>query len=200
ARRATLKVNAPDQIPPEWEETVAACLAKKPEDRPRTAAEVAARLGLTVAGTTRFIEPQSSAALGSAGIPGSSSAPTERPAAKRPRRWIGVAAIGCAATVAVATALWFRAEKPEPTEPVVGANAKGAAAVPTPPVAPVPQFVIKVDPPDAGARVWLGQERDKAVGVDGTIALAALADGEHELTVQASGYQTYTGRVSVANG
>ncbi len=33
-------------IPPEWEETVAACLAKKPEDRPRNVREIAERLGL----------------------------------------------------------------------------------------------------------------------------------------------------------
>jgi len=33
-------------IPPQWEETVAACLAKDPADRPRSAMEVAGRLGL----------------------------------------------------------------------------------------------------------------------------------------------------------
>ncbi len=35
------------EIPDEWEETVAACLAKRPEDRPQTMREVMARLGLS---------------------------------------------------------------------------------------------------------------------------------------------------------
>jgi formylglycine-generating enzyme required for sulfatase activity len=37
----------PDPIPPEWEETILACLAKDPKDRPATAGEVARRLSLT---------------------------------------------------------------------------------------------------------------------------------------------------------
>ena len=35
ARRAALGVTAREPIPPEWEKTIAACLAKKPGDRPR---------------------------------------------------------------------------------------------------------------------------------------------------------------------
>jgi serine/threonine protein kinase len=35
-------------IPPEWSEAILACLAKKPEDRPATADEVAARLGIAL--------------------------------------------------------------------------------------------------------------------------------------------------------
>ncbi len=37
-------------IPPAWEETILACLAKEPERRPQSAGEVAARLGIDVAG------------------------------------------------------------------------------------------------------------------------------------------------------
>jgi hypothetical protein len=35
-------------IPPEWSETILACLAKKPENRPATADEVASRLGIAL--------------------------------------------------------------------------------------------------------------------------------------------------------
>ena len=45
-RRKELEV-AGEPIPLEWEETIAACLAKEPADRPQSAGEVAARLGLT---------------------------------------------------------------------------------------------------------------------------------------------------------
>ncbi len=44
-RRVTLGI-AGDPIPKYWEETIAACLAKYPEQRPRSAAEVATRLQL----------------------------------------------------------------------------------------------------------------------------------------------------------
>jgi serine/threonine protein kinase len=44
-RRAKFKIDG-DPIPKYWEETIAACLAKEPEQRPKTAAEVARRLRL----------------------------------------------------------------------------------------------------------------------------------------------------------
>lgn len=44
-RRVTLGI-AGDPIPKHWEETIAACLAKDPEQRPRSAADVASRLRL----------------------------------------------------------------------------------------------------------------------------------------------------------
>lgn len=45
-RRVTLGI-AGDPIPKHWEETIAACLAKHPEQRPRSATEVASRLQLS---------------------------------------------------------------------------------------------------------------------------------------------------------
>jgi serine/threonine protein kinase len=44
-RRAELGVNG-EPVPPEWEETIAACLSKDPACRPQSAGEVAYRLGL----------------------------------------------------------------------------------------------------------------------------------------------------------
>jgi serine/threonine protein kinase len=45
-RRKQLQIAGGGPIPKEWEDVVAACLAKKPAQRPQTAAEVAHRLGL----------------------------------------------------------------------------------------------------------------------------------------------------------
>jgi hypothetical protein len=45
-RRRELGIVGRSDIPREWEETVAACLAKEPEERPASAGEVAERLGL----------------------------------------------------------------------------------------------------------------------------------------------------------
>ena len=58
-------------IPPEWEATIAACLAKEPKDRPQSAAEVAERLGLASS-------PNVQRSPSNAGRPSSS------PAVKRP--------------------------------------------------------------------------------------------------------------------
>ncbi|MDI1320003.1 MAG: serine/threonine-protein kinase, partial [bacterium] len=42
---------AAEPVPAGWEETIAACLAKEPADRPQSAAEVAQKLGLAAPGT-----------------------------------------------------------------------------------------------------------------------------------------------------
>jgi serine/threonine protein kinase len=51
-RRSELGVgNGP--VPAEWEQTIAACLAKEPKDRPQSAGEVAERLGLSAKGNAQ---------------------------------------------------------------------------------------------------------------------------------------------------
>ena len=55
-RRMLYGVDAP--VPPEWETTIAALLAKRPEERPSTAQEVAVRLGLVAnPASARWHEP-----------------------------------------------------------------------------------------------------------------------------------------------
>jgi hypothetical protein len=61
------------------------------------------------------------------------------------------------------------------------------------------EFSISVDPPDVGARLWLGPLSDVEVK-DGKALLKDLPDGEQELTVQAPGYQPFTTRVTVKDG
>ncbi|MEY2559840.1 MAG: eukaryotic-like serine/threonine-protein kinase [Verrucomicrobiota bacterium] len=51
-RRREFNVGGPP-VPEEWEKTVADCLAKNPEQRPQSAAEVAERLGVARVGTRR---------------------------------------------------------------------------------------------------------------------------------------------------
>jgi hypothetical protein len=54
-RREELGISVPDVIPPEWEETVAACLDKDPTYRPQSGTELAARLGFELRGETKPI-------------------------------------------------------------------------------------------------------------------------------------------------
>ena len=60
-------------------------------------------------------------------------------------------------------------------------------------------FTVTVDPPDVGARLWLGPLSDVEIK-DGKALLKDLPDGEQELTVQAPGYQPFTTRVTVKDG
>ncbi|MBM3854088.1 MAG: PEGA domain-containing protein, partial [Verrucomicrobia bacterium] len=62
------------------------------------------------------------------------------------------------------------------------------------------EFVVTVDPPDAGAHLWLGPQSDLAVAAGGRALVKDLPDGEHELIVQAPGFQAFTTRVTVKDG
>ncbi|HYC70136.1 MAG TPA: SUMF1/EgtB/PvdO family nonheme iron enzyme [Opitutaceae bacterium] len=101
-RREELGVKQ-EAVPAAWEETIAACLAKEPEGRPRTAAEVARRLGL--AGNVG-IERTQRATETRPGHAGPATAPSggQRPG---PGRKAGLI-IGLAAALALASgAGWY---------------------------------------------------------------------------------------------
>jgi formylglycine-generating enzyme required for sulfatase activity/serine/threonine protein kinase len=195
-RRAALGVTTREPIPAAWEETVAACLAKKAADRPQTAAEIAARLGFPLGGNTRFLE--------------TATRPPPAAPPQAPRlTWI---AAGIAAAALVLGALfWPKSQHPENAAraPVAAPGArieKSAPSVPSPrpatPLPPAPEFIVTVSPPDAGAHVWLANATDRAVPDTGVLALTGLPDGEHPLTVQAPGYDTFSPatRVAVTGG
>ena len=61
------------------------------------------------------------------------------------------------------------------------------------------EFTVTVEPANAGARVWLGPLSDVEIK-GGKAVLKDLPDGEHELVVQAEGYQPFTTRVMVEDG
>lgn len=202
ARRAALGVGPRETIPPAWEQTIAACLAKRAFDRPRSAGEVAARLGLAPPGTPQppEISPPAAAPLPEAGM----AMPLQR---RRPR-WVPYAgAVGLAALVAGAI-WWRRAPTDRETARSVTATAPGVIpeappSADTPPAANVaagPEFVVTVVPADVDAHVWLGRQTNLAVPSDGRIAVRDVADGEQTLTVQAPGYQPYTTKVAVRGG
>jgi formylglycine-generating enzyme required for sulfatase activity len=177
-RRAALGIQGRGEIPAEWEATIAACLAKEASARPQSAGEVAARLGIARPGTS----------FGA--MPGEPAVP---PAGRAAWRW-GALGLGVAALLAVAwLGMWRREPAPVPVVPpgiTAGAVAK----------AEVREFVVRVDPPEAGARVWLGPRSDLPVADDGRLAIADLPDGEYELIVQADGHRPFKDKVQVREG
>jgi hypothetical protein len=84
--------------------------------------------------------------------------------------------------------LWW-ALRPAGSEPTAPAPAATTAA-----------FTLTLDPAVAGARLWLGPQEAVALPATGRLTLTDLPPGDHDLVVQAPGYQTYTTRVTVPAG
>lgn len=106
ARRQDLGIEGP-AIAPEWEEAIAACLAKAPEGRPATIAEVGVRLGIRESSSRRPV-----AAI--APVPESRQTLVMASPEPSPRRAWRIPALiaGGAATVVAVVLLWPR-ESPQ---------------------------------------------------------------------------------------
>jgi len=194
-------------IPPAWEETILACLAKEPQDRPRSAGEVAARLGLAegeVEGAKSKVENR----IGRVDERGRERERVETPTSRM--RWFALVATAAIVLGVAGYLFWPRgtgtaAAAPRPAEKssvTQEPSPKPLATVPpvVRPAATLPrEFAVTVDPADAGARLWLGPVSDVAVK-EGRAVLKDLPDGEQELVVQAPGYQAFTTRVTVKDG
>ena len=130
ARRAELGVRSPAVIPSDWESTVAACLEKDPAKRPRSAAEVAARMGLTQSAAVPVLRQTTLRSPRSVNptTPVQDPTPAQSPSAVESERKepvadgapggkkVGWAVTACLAVIATlgAAAWWFHGETPRP--------------------------------------------------------------------------------------
>ena len=226
-RRAALDVTG-DPIPAGWEETILACLAKQEEERPAGAADVARRLGLGPEQRTRSREQANRAksqphrklkwGLGAMAVavallaatfwPGTETKPPPVAASVSERKAVTPVAsppitgsrpsseLPGVATITSTARSAGEAVTPAPLRPPAGPQ---IGATPAPTVLPR-EFAVTIDPPAAGAQLWLGPRSDLAVPADGRALVRDLPDGEHELIVQAPGHQPYTTRVTVKDG
>lgn len=97
-------------VPPAWESTVAACLAKEPRDRPASVAQVAARLGL--AGASRLPEPTRDPALATA--PSQPETPESLlPPQKTRSRWGIILALAVGVAAMAVAGWWLGLRVPE---------------------------------------------------------------------------------------
>jgi len=189
-------------IPARWEKTILACLAKSPQDRPASAAEVAERLGL--APPRR--DGRSTVAGGANGESGA-AAGGDNPA----KKGRGVFLVVALAVVIVGGAGWWLLRPREsaapknvsrpPTAKVVASAATVAPVATNPPAvaAVAREFVVTVEPAEADARLWFGPQAEVAVK-EGRAVLKDLPDGELDLAVQAPGFEPFTRKVRVQDG
>ncbi|HEY0946263.1 MAG TPA: SUMF1/EgtB/PvdO family nonheme iron enzyme [Opitutaceae bacterium] len=217
-RRESLGHSGPP-IPRHWESTIFACLSKDPAQRPDSAARVGQMLGVKP-----FVPPPAPAAgpgeltqaLEAPTVPARATASVAAAAMPEPRRRSGLLAwslvlCGAAACAAAVTLTWRTPPWVAGWLSALPARAQAALsllpeAVPKraepPPVAPAlaREFVIEVEPVGVPARVWLGPAADLAVPPDGRLRVADVPDGEHELIVQAPGYEPFATHVAIVDG
>ena len=138
-----------------------------------------------------------------AALPGASVTAVPPPLQVRrvPRfRW-GRTVAGLAGAAVIAASLWWALAPRVPTEPALAsptAVTPVAFEAPSPPPPATSAAVrLQIDPPDIGARVWLGPRADLAADVNGHLVVEDLAFGEYELIVQAPGFQPVVTRIPV---
>jgi len=177
-----------DPVPAEWDETIQSCLAKGLENRPKSAREVAQRFRLS----TDFADGADEKKPGAAGRSAEPQPALNGPNAERKNRSLVIAGAIVLAVSVLAYAFWQHSPAaPSPLRQV-------EQVVPKLPIEPR-EFIVAVDPPDVGARLWLGPLSDVEVK-NGRAVLKDLPDGEQELSVQAKGYQLFATRVTVKDG
>ena len=184
-RRAEFGINA-RAVPAAWQETIAACLEKRPSDRPQSARQIVQRLeaagGPTILSAAVSIPPPpreniSAETLSVAPVPGPSGVPT-------PKQLIYVL---FAATILLLTGtlIYFLTADGQSKETALPDKVEADRPTPTPPAKEPAVGRIVVNTIPAGASVYLdGTDRGSS-----PVILQDIAPGTHHLSVEATGFE-----------
>jgi len=178
-------------IPPEWESTVAACLAKDPAQRPQSVEEVAERLGFEQRPRTKKTKP----------APHETLPPTEivpRESAKndiRPRKSIAplvVAIVGGLMLLGIGLGLYWGWRSRSESVKQEPAPAPLLASTPKPAEVTNSRGAVLVQTEPAGAIVLLGEESRKSPAT-----FNRLKVGSWPIKVERDGYEPVEQKVTV---
>jgi Protein kinase domain/PEGA domain len=173
-RRAEMEITG-EPIPQEWEETIAACLAKVPEQRPSNMQELAERLGLPV-GTarTRSTNSTSPAPATTTAKKAAAAAPPKIPRKPFPTQFVLGSAGGLVALGLIGWLLW--------------------SFVLWPLFATPGQVMVTSDP--IGATVHIPGKSDEVTPA----VFEKVHIGNHKVTVSADGYDPVEQTVKITEG
>jgi hypothetical protein len=181
-RRAELGITAA-AVPLAWQETIAACLAKKPSDRPQSAREIAQRLSATV---RPGILPPPIAPIPNDQIEKDDGPAADQGAFRAPSQkqliYFGAAAV----ILLLAVIGYFVASTKKPDRVVMPAKTEVDRPTPvrTPELPAFGRIVVNTIPTNAS--VYLdGTDRGKS-----PVILEEITPGTHRLSVEAAGFET----------
>jgi serine/threonine protein kinase len=179
-------------IPPEWESTVAACLAKDPAHRPQSVEEVAELLGIEQRPRTK-----TKTALRETAIASTPSVPeSKEQEARRKKSMVPLiaAVAGVVALLGVIAAFYFglRSRSEASNQPQVQPAAQVQASTPKPTEAQNPRGAVLVQTEPAGAIVVLGEESRKSPAT-----FNRLKVGSFPIKVERDGYEPVEKTVTV---
>ncbi|HMJ06739.1 MAG TPA: serine/threonine-protein kinase [Chthoniobacterales bacterium] len=182
-RRESFGIKA-GEIPENWEATIASCLGKEPSERPRSAGEIAVRLGLCAAAdiTMPTQDKPSVDATGPALPAGASSSPLLL--SPVPRMWPRGKQkmfVGLAAAAALALLAWLAVASLMRERPTKNASSPAAAL----PLARG-SVIIKTEPP--GATVKVGD----ALPQTAPAVFPELKPGTYPVQIMRDGYEPKT--------
>jgi serine/threonine protein kinase len=140
-RREELNVVGGQVLPPQWETTIAACLAKDPTQRPQSAAEIGARLGLRSTSFTSTAPAVTPSALAS----------TKKHRTNVPA--LVFASLAVLSFAALAYYSWRQRSTLQPQQSAMVVTTPAPASQPTPPAAATPQSVPNAEVPSVEARL-----------------------------------------------
>ncbi len=178
-------------VPPEIGRLTMTMMAKKPEDRYQSAAELLEVLGRSRAHQKTVVEAQKiireaiQTAYGAESVP-----PTTTVVRRRRRRAWGRIAIGLCATAIVGMLVWYFYKNPPArvTTIIMPAPAKTAAIV---------HPVFQLRPAEARITLQAGGQEYAPVKREGGIAVFEAGEGEYVFTASCDGYISQTGTVTV---